>query len=72
MAADVGLIRAQSAMASLDLQGFANSGLRGKADPAPSRPRRHRSTRRRQDAPDLPKRKISNADRVRPLQVDAA
>jgi hypothetical protein len=33
-------------------------GIRGKA--APSRTsRRHRSTRRRQDAPDLPKRKIS-------------
>jgi hypothetical protein len=34
------------------------SGLRGKADP--NRPRRQRSTRRRQDAPDLPKRKISS------------
>jgi hypothetical protein len=34
------------------------AGIRGKA--APARPaRRHRSTRRRQDAPDLPKRKIS-------------
>jgi hypothetical protein len=37
---------------------LARSGLRGKADP--SRPRRrHRSTRRRQDAPALPRRKIS-------------
>ena len=33
-------------------------GLRGNADPG-TRPRRQRSTRRRQDAPDLPKRKIS-------------
>jgi hypothetical protein len=38
---------------------IANSCLRGKADPATQRPRRHRSTRRRHDAPDLPKRKIS-------------
>jgi hypothetical protein len=37
---------------------IANSGIRGKA--ASAKPaRRHRSTRRRQDAPDLPKRKIS-------------
>jgi hypothetical protein len=37
---------------------ITNSGVRGKA--APAKPaRRHRSTRRRQDAPDLPKRKIS-------------
>jgi hypothetical protein len=35
------------------------SGLRGQADPGWTRPRRQRSTRRRQDAPDLPKRKIS-------------
>jgi hypothetical protein len=35
------------------------SGLRGKADPGQPRPRRQRSTRRRQDAPDLPKRNIS-------------
>jgi hypothetical protein len=34
------------------------SGLRGKADPG-TRLRRQRSTRRRQDAPDLPRRKIS-------------
>ena len=34
------------------------AGIRGKA--APAKPaRRHRSTRRRQDSPDLPKRKIS-------------
>jgi hypothetical protein len=35
------------------------SGLRGKAAPGGTRPRRQRSTRRRQDAPDLPRRKIS-------------
>ncbi len=37
---------------------ITGSGIRGKAAPAKSA-RRHRSTRRRQDAPDLPKRKIS-------------
>jgi hypothetical protein len=37
---------------------ITNAGMRGKA--APAKPaRRHRSTRRRQDAPDLPRRKIS-------------
>jgi hypothetical protein len=37
---------------------ITGSGVRGKA--APAKPaRRHRSTRRRQDAPDLPKRKVS-------------
>jgi hypothetical protein len=37
---------------------ITSSGVRGKA--APSKPaRRHRSTRRRQDAPDLPRRKIN-------------
>jgi hypothetical protein len=37
---------------------ITDAGMRGKA--APAKPaRRHRSTRRRQDAPDLPKRKIS-------------
>jgi hypothetical protein len=37
---------------------ITKAGVRGKV--APSRPaRRHRSTRRRQDAPDLPRRKIS-------------
>jgi hypothetical protein len=35
------------------------TGLRGNADPGCPRPRRQRSTRRRQDTPDLPKRKIS-------------
>ena len=37
---------------------ITNAGMRGKA--ASDRPaRRHRSTRRRQDAPDLPRRKVS-------------
>jgi hypothetical protein len=45
-------------IAELD-QEIARSGLRGKADPARPRPRRHRSTRRRQDAPALPRRRIS-------------
>jgi hypothetical protein len=37
---------------------IAKSGVRGNV--APDRPaRRHRSTRRRQDAPDLPRRKIA-------------
>ncbi len=37
---------------------ITRAGIRGKA--APARPaRRHRSTRRRQDAPDLPRRKVS-------------
>ncbi|HEY6279328.1 MAG TPA: replication initiator, partial [Streptosporangiaceae bacterium] len=40
-------------------QEITRSGLRGKADPGQPRPRRQRSTRRRQDAPDLPRRKIS-------------
>jgi replication initiator protein RepSA len=37
---------------------ISSAGMRGKA--APAKPeRRHRSTRRRQDAPDLPRRKVS-------------
>jgi hypothetical protein len=37
---------------------ITNAGIRGKV--APAKPaRRHRSTRRRQDAPDLPRRKVS-------------
>ena len=44
-------------IAELDEE-IAKAGIRGKVDP--DRPaRRHRSTRRRQDAPDLPRRKIS-------------
>ncbi len=43
-----------------DLDGqISRSGLRGKADPSQTRTRRHRSTRRRQDTPDLPRRKVS-------------
>ena len=38
---------------------ITTAGIRGKAAPGPSPARRHRSTRRRQDAPDLPRRKIS-------------
>jgi hypothetical protein len=45
-------------IADLDTE-IRRSGLRGKADPGPTRPRRQRSTRRRQDTPDLPRRKIS-------------
>jgi hypothetical protein len=45
-------------IADLDTE-IRRSGLRGNADPSRPRPRRQRSTRRRQDAPDLPKRKIS-------------
>jgi hypothetical protein len=45
-------------IAELD-QELTRSGLRGKADPGQQRARRHRSTRRRQDTPDLPRRKIS-------------
>ena len=37
---------------------ITNAGIRGKAAPA-TPARRHRSTRRRQDAPDLPRRKVS-------------
>jgi len=44
-------------IAELDEE-ITKSGLRGKV--APDKPaRRHRSTRRRQDAPDLPRRKVS-------------
>ncbi len=37
---------------------ITKAGVRGKAAPA-QKTRRHRSTRRRQDAPDLPRRKVS-------------
>jgi replication initiator protein RepSA len=40
---------------------ITKSGVRGKAAPARTS-RRHRSTRRRQDAPDLPKRPVSAPD----------
>ena len=45
-------------IAELDRE-LRRSGLRGNADPGRPRLRRQRSTRRRQDAPDLPRRKIS-------------
>ncbi len=38
---------------------LARTGIRGNPDPGKQTTRRHRSTRRRQDAPDLPRRKIS-------------
>ena len=43
---------------------IANAGLRGKVLTGGSR--RHRSTRRRQDAAQLPRRKISNRTVARP------
>ena len=38
---------------------LARSGIRGNPDPGANRKPRHRSTRRRQDAPALPRRKMS-------------
>jgi hypothetical protein len=38
---------------------LAATGIRGNPDPGKANARRHRSTRRRQDAPDLPRRKVS-------------
>ncbi len=52
-------------IAELD-QEIANSGLRGKADPKGSRPRRHRSTRRRQDARTCPSARPAPAPSARP------
>ena len=37
-------------------QGIADAGVRGNVDPGRPEGRRHRSTRRRQDTPDLPKK----------------
>jgi hypothetical protein len=49
-------------LAELDEE-ITKAGMRGKA--APDRPaRRHRSTRRRQDASDLPRRKVSSHSRT--------
>src|SRR5215468_8582119 len=45
-------------IADLDHE-IRRSGLRGNAAPGQTRPRRQRSTQRRQDAPDLPRRKIT-------------
>jgi hypothetical protein len=44
-------------LAELDDE-LARAGIRGKADPASKTTRRHRSTRRRQDAPALPLRQV--------------
>jgi hypothetical protein len=44
-------------IAELD-QELAKTGIRGNPDPGKTRASRHRSTRRRQDTPDLPRRKI--------------
>ena len=41
---------------------LARTGIRGNPDPGKQNTRRHRSTRRRQDAPDLPRSKIDPAD----------
>jgi hypothetical protein len=46
-------------LAELD-QELAKTGIRGKPDPGKNGPRRHRSTRRRQDAPDLPCREVAS------------
>src|SRR5260370_38190867 len=40
-------------------QEIRRSGLRGQADPGRPKPRRHRSTPSRQDAPDRPTRRLS-------------
>jgi hypothetical protein len=45
-------------LAELDTE-LAKTGIRGKPDPGEHGARRHRSTRRRQDAPDLPRRKVA-------------
>jgi hypothetical protein len=47
-------------LAELD-RDLAATGIRGKPDPArKDRARRHRSTRRRQDTPDLPRRQVTS------------
>jgi hypothetical protein len=45
-------------LAELDDE-LAKTGIRGKPDPSSRKSRRHRTTRRRQDAPDLPRRKVA-------------
>ena len=57
------IARLDTAIADLDEE-ISASGLRGKAAPAPDtepKPRRSRSTKRRQDAPDLPKRPMKRS-----------
>jgi len=47
-------------LAELDAE-LAKTGIRGHSDPGPKNgTRRHRSTRRRQDTPDLPRRKVAS------------
>ena len=45
-------------LAELDAE-LGKTGIRGKPDPGKSGARRQRSTRRRQDTPDLPRRKVA-------------
>jgi hypothetical protein len=71
--AEFQILRDQAAAAGQDLgeldellaeldRDLAATGIRGKPDPAPKdRSRRHRSTRRRQDIPDLPRHEIAPA-----------
>jgi hypothetical protein len=47
-------------------QEIRRSGLRGNADPGRSRPRRQRSTRRRQDAPTCPSGRSAHTRSARP------
>ena len=51
---------------------LARSGIRGNPDPGASKKARHRSTRRRQDAPALPRREISPRTTVRSTPPRAA
>jgi hypothetical protein len=46
-------------LAELDTE-LAKTGIRGNPDPGTNSGRRHRSTRRRQDAPDLPRRPVAS------------
>ena len=56
--ADAGPADLDALIGELDHE-LARTGIRGNPDPGKQTARRHRSTRRRQDAPDLPRRKIS-------------
>jgi hypothetical protein len=57
-AAGEDLVELDELLAELDHE-LAKTGLRGNSDPGASGTRRHRSTRRRQDAPDLPRRPVA-------------
>jgi hypothetical protein len=50
--------RLDALIGELDAE-LAATGIRGNPDPGKNNARRHRSTRRRQDTPDLPRRKIA-------------